>query len=413
MIIGILIINIVILLTLIVSLIYIGFKSKLSKNQLNNELKKEFKNINEETTKELKSELNSILLSAITGSNDNSLYNILNKSQIELGNSFFKLEKEIRETIDNKLNQISERNTKEIGNIKDKIDSYFNDKLEKQVANQFKAIQDSMDKMSTGMIEFSTIQESVMNLSKTFSNPKTIGNFGEFTLESILRNQFPTLENKYWFKQYSIGENSSERVDFAIKSVYLEDGFEKEIFIPIDCKFPSKKWSEYIDNKIQYKEIENEIKTMAKSIKGKYIKENKKTMPFGILYLPAESIYLKVIEDFNFVSEIFKDLQVLIQGPSTIMAFIYNILIKNQGFMFSKHLEEIKDLFIYIQKNYKNLSNSLSESEKNVNKASESISKATKNANLVMDKLNNQAKKLNIDKLEYKKSSNDNTLIEE
>ncbi|ENY68712.1 DNA recombination protein [Metamycoplasma auris 15026] len=403
MVIGILIVSIITLIVLIGLLIYVALKSKGKNNIDNNELKNYSKSISDDVSKEIKSELHKTLLEAISGTSDISLSNIIKKGQIDLNDAFIRLEAEINGKIDTKLDAISKSNDEKFGKIKDNIDSYFKDTLDKQVETQFQNIKESMDKMTKGMTEFGTIQESVTNLNKLFSNSKTIGNFGEFNLEQILRNQFPALENKYWFKQYKIDLNKDEKIDFAIKSIYLEDGVQKEIYIPIDCKFPAEKWAKYINSEIKYNEVIDEIKKMAKSISEKYIKENKNIVPFGILYLPSESIYLKMIENFEMVSEIFNKHQILIQGPSTIMAFIYNILIKNQGFMFSKHLEDVKNLFIEIQKNYKLLNDHLVESQKGVNKASDAIRIATKNANIVMNKINANAESLHIEKVEYKK----------
>ncbi|WP_427902899.1 DNA recombination protein RmuC [Metamycoplasma alkalescens] len=418
-----LVINIIVALVLIGGLIYLIIIKKSQKKlsdqkNLENNVKittELTKNINHELEKNLNTNLNSIkdevsnkLTNFITTSNETNtsnltkLFNEIKSFESEQKQNFLDLEKKINDGVTNKLDEIDKKNKTQFETIKENIDKYFNDKLTEQVKTQFQNIKTSMDDMNRGMIEFSTIQEAVTNLNKTFSNNKNIGNFGEFNLEQIFQNQFPNLQNKFWFKQYIINDKNNEKVDFVVKSKFLEKDEEKELIIPIDCKFPFEKWNKYLNNELSYVEIEKSIEHMAKDIASKYINLNKKTTPFAILYLPSEYIYLTIVKNFDLVTKIFDKYKIFIQGPSTIIAFIYNLFIQNQNLMISKNIDKIKNLFLDIQKNYKYLNDHINESHKQITKASNSIEKAKKYTNSTFNKINNSSGILNIEAIEIK-----------
>ncbi|SBO45365.1 RmuC family protein [Mycoplasmopsis agalactiae] len=335
------------------------------------------------------------------------LFEELNNKFVSQNNWLNDFEKKFNQTVSSNLKEINENNAKSFNDIKEKIDKHFEDTLTKHIKEQFGNIQVQMDKVGKEMIKFEQMQASVDDLNRTFSNNKKTGEFGEFTLEQILEEHYPNEKNRLWFKQYQInpGKNQ-EAVDFAMKIKSRSENEEVEQIIPIDCKFPKEKWDRYLDSKsasekeAHLKELKKAIKEMAQSINEKYIKPDRKTTPFALMYVPSASVYLTLIQDMNFVTEIQDKLKVYIQGPQIIMVFIYSYLLQNNSFQVEKNIEKLKDIFLDVQKNYNTLYKRVIDGLDNLDKSRDKFVSVVNTANKITKKINTTAKSLGISKVD-------------
>ncbi|BBG40738.1 rmuC [Mycoplasmopsis californica] len=311
--------------------------------------------------------------------------------------------------IEAKITDIDKKNNEWFENIKKKIDEHFEDKLTKHIKEQFQNIKTSMDEMNKGMTQFETVQQSVIDLNKVFKSNKNIGTYGEFSLSQIFEHVFSDLKDKLWFEQYALDPSSSEKVDFAIKSISVKEEkngpIEQDIIIPIDSKFPLESWRAYDEKEngseksMLFKEFKNNITEKAKSISTKYVKASNNTTPWAIMYLPAETIYLELIKnDPQFVQNIFHNHKIFILGPTSIMAFIYNFSMQKEAHNISKQIDKIRDLFVGVQDTYFKLTKSINESIKGVDGARKKLLTAQSHSDAVMNKINKQAKELSLEK---------------
>lgn len=335
------------------------------------------------------------------------LFEELNNKFVSQNNWLNDFEKKFNQTVGSNLKEINDNNAKSFNDIKEKIDKHFEDTLTKHIKEQFGNIQMQMDKVGKEMVKFEQMQASVDDLNRTFSNNKKTGEFGEFTLEQILEEHYPNEKNRLWFKQYQInpGKNQ-EAVDFAMKIKSRSENEEIEQIIPIDCKFPKEKWDRYLDSKsasekeMYLKELKKAIKEMAQSINEKYIKPDRKTTPFALMYVPSASVYLTLIQDMNFVTEIQDKLKVYIQGPQIIMVFIYSYLLQNNSFQVEKNIEKLKDIFLDVQKNYNTLYKRVIDGLDNLDKSRDKFVSVVNTANKITKKINTTAKSLGISKVD-------------
>ncbi|WP_330463682.1 DNA recombination protein RmuC [Metamycoplasma gateae] len=378
-------------------------------NKINDDLKYNIEIILNKKVDNLKEDLNNKVVNLnkfqqemIKDNLTSILVNIKENNKIQ-NEDFNKLSSLVNENINKKLEDISKKNIEWFENIKKNIDEHFEDKLTKQIKEQFGNIKNSMDEMNKGMIQFSTIEKSVIDLNKTFSNSKNVGNFGEFTLLQIFQNHFPTLENKLWFQQYKIDPKTDEIVDFVIKSKMQIDNKEQEMIIPIDCKFPLETWNNYINQTDEnaktnsLKLLKYNVQKMAKSISEKYIRKDKKTTPYALMYLPSEYIYSTLINDYQFVSALFQNYKIILLGPTFVMAFIYSFFIQSQNYQVSKDIEKIKNLFIEVQRNYSYLNKNIVDGWSSINDAKESIEKAYGYSDKIINKINKNAQHLGVE----------------
>ncbi len=335
----------------------------------------------------------------------------LNDRIVKLAEWLSNFDKQFTKTVSDNLKEINGSNIKSFNEIKANIDKHFEDTLTKHIKEQFGNIQTQMDKVGKEMVKFEQMQASVDDLNRTFSNNKKTGDFGEFTLEQILEEHYPNEKNRLWFKQYQInpGKNQ-EAVDFAMKIKTKSESEEIEQIIPIDCKFPKEKWDRYLDSKsindkVAYlKELKKAIKEMAQSINEKYIKPDRKTTPFALMYVPSASVYLTLVQDISFITEIQDKLKVYIQGPQIIMVFIYSYLLQNNSFQVEKNIEKLKDIFLDVQNNYNALHKKVVEGLDNLDKSRGKFVSVINTSNKISKKINATAKSLGFSKVDVNKN---------
>ena len=104
-------------------------------------------------------------------------------------------------------------------------------------------------------------------------------------------------------REFATVENSSERVEYAIK--LPGQGDQEYVYLPIDSKFPL---ADYYRLEEAYEagdkdEIERcrkslltSVKRFAKDIKSKYIAPPR-TTNFGVLFVPTEGLYSEIVRN--------------------------------------------------------------------------------------------------------------------
>jgi len=172
--------------------------------------------------------------------------------------------------------------------------------------NQLKEIRGSVDGTSRAMYqqvssftketvqmreEIKQMQEAMKGISsfqEFFKSPKIRGQWGEASLEHILREYFPS---ELFVTQYLF--SSGEQVDVALK---LPNGK----LLPVDAKFPFDNFRKMIEaetseNKdVFYKKFIEDVKLRIQEISSKYILPSENTVDFAIMYIPAEAVYYEI-----------------------------------------------------------------------------------------------------------------------
>lgn len=194
-------------------------------------------------------------------------------------------------------------------------------------------------------------QKLAQSLKDILQTPKFRGTYSEVILEEMLENVLP---KGIWETKYLI--EGREQVDAAIRV--------KDIIIPIDAKFPRDNYLRYIeaplpDEKNKYwKEYSSDVKKHIKSIKEKYIKPNKGTSDFALMFIPSESIYYETIAEKNYLgepSEISKyafENQVFPVSPNTFYVFLQVILMGLHNLEIRKNTRKLMEKLASLQKSF-------------------------------------------------------------
>lgn len=194
------------------------------------------------------------------------------------------------------------------------------DKLDTAASN----VNAQLERVHKSFGEMQNLATDVGDLKKIFSNVRARGTFGEGHLHALLE-QF--LSPEQYIKNAQIKEHSQERVEFAIK-LPGRDGHE--VLIPVDSKFPTDDYERLIDAHERgdsegiaqaSKALETRVKLCAKEIKDKYIYPPR-TIEFGVLFLPSESLYAEVLRRPGLSEAIQREFQVTLAGPTNFAALL-------------------------------------------------------------------------------------------
>lgn len=206
------------------------------------------------------------------------------------------------------------------------------------------------------------------SLKDLLQSPKLRGNYGEAILEEMLERVLP---RGIWERQYTI--DGREKVDAVIKM--------KDIIIPIDAKFPRDDYRKYLDasspseKEACWKNYENALKKQIKDIEKKYIKPDKGTSEFALMFIPAEAIYYETITEKNYlgkpskIHEFAQEHRVIPVSPNNFYAFLQIILIGVRNLEIIKSAKQVQEGLKKVQKDFGLFYKKYEEMGKNLNKA--------------------------------------------
>ncbi len=193
-----------------------------------------------------------------------------------------------------------------------------NKTVDNKLSDSSKQLNERLDKSSTviGNLQkelgkMGEIGSKIENLDKILRAPKGRGGMGEESLEEILRSIFPA---NLWERQFNLGTGLV--VDAVVKT--------SSGLIPIDAKFPLPAFERIVqaenDEALEkaQKEFQKDMKLRIDEV-AKYIRPEKETMDFAILFLPNENVYYEAAIRSGEISEYTKKKKVLLTGPNTML----------------------------------------------------------------------------------------------
>ena len=129
--------------------------------------------------------------------------------------------------------------------------------------------QSSINEISKDLQSF---QDPINKLNRYLSGGTLAGKFGEWSLEAIIKDIF---SSKHFESNYEVVPGSGKRVEFVIR-------LPEDLLLPIDAKFPSALFDNYLkasesgDEKLEKKakdDIRRHVINDAEDIRDKYIQE--------------------------------------------------------------------------------------------------------------------------------------------
>ncbi len=183
------------------------------------------------------------------------------------------------------------------------------------------------------------IGSDVRRLQDILASPKLRGNFGEWSLENLLKNILPKGSFKLQH-QFSDGRI----VDALIQM--------PEYSVPIDAKFPlpnfeamQKTDDETEKNRLR-REFLKDVRKHIDKIAESYIRPAEGTLDFAMMYIPAENIYYETIVNTAIgatgLQQYAMDKKVISVSPNLLYAYLMTVVMGLHGLQIEKQAAEIR-----------------------------------------------------------------------
>ncbi len=180
--------------------------------------------------------------------------------------------------------------------------------------------------------------------------PKMRGGFGEEQLESLLGLVFARQQFQMQYR-FASGE-------IADAMIILPQGK-----VAVDSKFPLENFRRIAeavgdDEKKAYrKEFLRDVRRRVDEIASKYVRPAEDTLPFALMYVPAENVYYETIirdEEGNNLYRYCLEKRVVPVSPNSLYAYLQTIMLGLKGLQVSHRAEtiirEIESLNIELEK---------------------------------------------------------------
>ncbi len=253
-----------------------------------------------------------------------------------LNERFIDFSRDIRETVDNARREVS--------GSKDVISENARRTLEhinsvNQTVRNLVAQQEKAEKLG-------------QSLEYLLQTPKLRGNYGETILEEMLDRVLPA--KGMWERQYAI--DGAEKVDAVVRY--------RDIVIPIDAKFPRDDYQKYLAStdpsrkKDHWSDYEKALKVQINSISDKYVKPEKGTAEFALLFIPSEAIYYETIAERNYINEpcriyeYARERKVIPVSPNTFYAFLQVIIMGVRNIEIAREAKKLQESLGRVEKDF-------------------------------------------------------------
>ena len=257
-----------------------------------------------------------------------------------------------------------------------------------------KGIDHSIETQRTTIGELSkdiqSFNEPLTKLNRYLSGGTLAGKFGEWSLESIIKDIFHP--NQYESNAEVI-PGSGKRVEFTIK---LPEG----LVLPIDAKFPSALFDNFInasesgDERLVKKtrdDIRRHVLKDASDIKEKYVQSGI-TVDLGVMYIPSESLMQTIDSLDNIRESIFRDYRILIMGPNSLAAYLISVHTGFRTLALNERAGEIMSEFGKLKKEFEKFGGSTEDLMKKVDALQKSVNEYTTRERQMERAINNMDK---------------------
>jgi DNA recombination protein RmuC len=201
----------------------------------------------------------------------------------------------------------------------------------------FAELQKQVGGMTEQARRLSEVSKSISDLQHILTAPKLRGGFGEEQLENLLSMVFA---REQYRTQYAFG--SGDRADAVL---LFPQGM-----VAIDSKFSLENFRRITeaesdgDKKAARREFLKDVRKRVDEIANKYIRPAEGTLPFALMYIPAENVYYEAIirdEDETGLYEYCVQKRVMPVSPNSLYAYLHTIVVGLKSLHVSQQAESI------------------------------------------------------------------------
>jgi len=278
----------------------------------------------------------------------------------------------MRATIESKLTALQEDNSRKL--------------------DQMRTVVQRLEQVHKGLGEMQSLASGVGDLKRILSNVKTRGTLAEWQLENMLEQ---VMAPSQYEKNIATRKGSSEKVEFALKLPGQDGTSNKEVFLPIDAKFPKEDYERLVDAREKCnpemieeasKQLERRVKEMAKSIRDKYL-DPPNTTDFGIMYVPTEGLFAEIISRPGMCEILHRDFRVMVTGPTTLATLLNCLQVGFRTLAIAKRSSEVWELLGAVKTEFGKFGDLLEKTKKKLDEASNTIDDAARKSRTIERRL--------------------------
>ncbi|MHB8923371.1 MAG: DNA recombination protein RmuC, partial [Thermoleophilia bacterium] len=284
----------------------------------------------------------------------------------------------LRETIEKQLKVLQDNNEKKLEQMRATVDEKLHDTLEKRLGESFKLVSERLEAVQRGLGEMQNLATGVGDLKRVLTNVKARGTWGEVQLGAILEQ---ILTPDQYAANVQTRENSSERVEYAIKLPGRDDKPEAVVWLPIDAKFPQEDYARLVDASEQadveavrqsHDALLRAVEKSARDIQEKYLNPPK-TTDFAIMFLPTEGLYAEVLRQPGMVEKMQQTYRVVIAGPTTLSAVLNSLRMGFRTLAIEQRSSEVWQVLAAVKTEFGKFGDVLAKVKKQLHTAEKSI----------------------------------------
>jgi len=218
------------------------------------------------------------------------------------------------------------------------------------VQSTFAGLQKQVGEMTEQARQMGELSRSMSELERVLSAPKLRGGFGETQLENLLASVFA---REQFSTQYKFASG-----DVADAVLHFPQGI-----VAIDSKFSLENFRRIAEadtdagKKVARREFLKDVRKRIDEIAVRYIRPAEGTMPFALMYIPAENVYYEAIirdEDENDLYSYCVQKRVMPVSPNSLYAYLQTILVGLNSMRISQRAEgilrELQSLEVELEK---------------------------------------------------------------
>ena len=205
------------------------------------------------------------------------------------------------------------------------------------VQNIFAELQKQVGGMSEQARHLAELSKSIADLQHILTAPKLRGGFGEEQLENLLAMVFAREQYRTQYA-FSSGDRADAVLLFPQGMVAIDSKFSLENFRRIAAAEGEP------EKKAARREFLKDVRKRVDEIAGKYIRPAEGTLPFALMYIPAENVYYEAIirdEDDTGLYEYCAQKRVMPVSPNSLYAYLHTIVVGLKSLHVSQQAESI------------------------------------------------------------------------
>ena len=282
-----------------------------------------------------------------------------------------------RDKTDQRLQALQESNEQRLEQMRQTVEEKLEKTLQTRLQASFETVSKQLESVNRGLGEMQTVARDVGALNKVLSGTKTRGILGELQLGQIIEDIMTPAQYE---REFATVENSSERVEYAIK--LPGQGDQEYVYLPIDSKFPLADYyrlEEAYEAAGDKEEIERcrksllaSVKRFAKDIKSKYLAPPR-TTNFGVLFVPTEGLYSEIVRNPIFFDGLRREEQIIVAGPSTLSALLNSLSVGFKTLNIQKSADHISKTLASVKTEFGKFGGILVKAQKHLQHASGNI----------------------------------------